>query len=128
MKNGQKEILAVEKGFSRYIQTCLFHTSRDFFRKIDREYHRTEPLNEDFDTDALNVTINFFSSTLYVEAHEYLRSAIQTLNPMEKKLLFLKFYDEKTDAEIANSFGLTQQAISKSKKLLLDKLKNQLEV
>lgn len=46
---------------------------------------------------------------------------------MEKKLLALKFAEEKTDTEIASMLGLTQQAISKSKKLLLRKLKSNLE-
>lgn len=35
----------------------------------------------------------------------------------QRKLLFLKFYEEKTDAEIANLLGLSQEAVSKTKRL-----------
>lgn len=128
MSDEKKVFANVEKGFSRYIQSCLYHTSRDFFRKIDREFRYTEPLDED--TDGNHLTIDFFvpPTAAYVEAQECLFSAIRALNPMEKKLLFLKFYEEKTDTEIAHMLGLTQQAVSKTKRLLLDKLKSQLEM
>ncbi|MEK3737957.1 sigma-70 family RNA polymerase sigma factor [Paenibacillus sp. FSL F4-0122] len=128
MMNNRRNIHSdVEKGFSRYIQICLYHSSRDFFRKLDFEYRYTEPLNENIEN--VQLTINFFSAPIgQIEVQEYLSSVIKALNPMEKKLLAYKFYDEKTDSEIANLLGLTQQAVSKAKRLLLEKLKQQLEV
>ncbi|WP_181593043.1 sigma factor-like helix-turn-helix DNA-binding protein [Paenibacillus sp. YN15] len=50
------------------------------------------------------------------------------MNSMEKRLLFAKFYEEKTDTEIARTLGITQQAVSRAKRLLLDKLKSHLEI
>ncbi|RAU96881.1 sigma-70 family RNA polymerase sigma factor [Paenibacillus sp. YN15] len=127
MSNDQQILANVEKGFSRYIHACLFHTSRDFFRRIDRELLCTKPLDEE--TDGIYLMMNRFSSPIvYAEAQECLLSVIRALNPMERKLLFMKFYEEKTDAEIAQLLGITQQAVSKTKRMLLGKLKSRLEM
>ncbi|MEK4476283.1 sigma-70 family RNA polymerase sigma factor [Paenibacillus sp. FSL R7-0048] len=118
----------VEKGFSRYIQTCLFHTSREFFRKVDRDAQYLQPMGEDIDNFQLMVYSYSLSPTVLVEIQDYLGSVIRALSPMEKKLITLKYFEGKTDSEIACLFGLTQQAVSKAKRSLLDKLRHQLEL
>lgn len=126
MKSNHDMLVSVEKGFSRYIKSCLFHASRDFFKKYDQEVRRTKPFDEY--ADGVHLTIHVCTTpSAYVEAQECLSQAIHTLTPMEKKLLYLKFDLEKTDREIAQSFGVTRQAVTKSKLLLLDKLKNLLD-
>ena len=49
---------------------------------------------------------------------------MQILSPSERKMLYLKFYWERTDKEIARLFGVTRQAVTKSKINLLIKLKS----
>jgi DNA-directed RNA polymerase specialized sigma subunit len=50
-------------------------------------------------------------------------SSDSCLDSNEKKLLYLKFHLEKTDKEIVQALGVTRQAVTKSKMILLDKLK-----
>jgi hypothetical protein len=52
--------VAVEKGFSSYVKSCLQHSSRDFFKKVSRDSRQVGPLNES--TCELNVTLNFYTS------------------------------------------------------------------
>lgn len=40
MGHDQEFFVDVEQGFSRYIQSCLFHISWGFFREIDRDFLR----------------------------------------------------------------------------------------
>ncbi|WP_342415501.1 sigma-70 family RNA polymerase sigma factor [Paenibacillus sp. FSL R10-2782] len=126
MSHDSKTGIHVEKGFSRYVHACLYHASRDFFRKADRDFYYTVPLNENTD---LYLTINIFpSSTIYEETQEELYHAVQQLSLTEKKLLFLKYIEKRTDSEIGKKLGVTQQAVNKAKHMILDKLKSKLEL
>ncbi|RRJ67252.1 sigma-70 family RNA polymerase sigma factor [Paenibacillus oralis] len=118
---------AVEKGFSIYIKLCIRHVSRDYFRKLNRDSFYVRPL------DAIvyepYLTLNLQTSTVMtVEDFEVLSQAIETLSSSEKKVLYLKFFQNKTDKEIAQFIGVTRQAVSKSKTNVLVKLKSQLEI
>ncbi|WP_411722737.1 sigma factor-like helix-turn-helix DNA-binding protein [Paenibacillus peoriae] len=56
-----------------------------------------------------------------------LSEAIKTLRPSERKVLYLKFMQDQTDKEIAESLGSTRQAATKLRKKVLLKLKSHLE-
>ncbi|MGC6589186.1 sigma-70 family RNA polymerase sigma factor [Paenibacillus sp. Dod16] len=118
--------IAVEKGFSSYVKSCLRHASRDFFKKL---YYESAPLKPFDETSSdLYITLNIFDSP-FVHAVEYasLFQAIQKLSPTEKKVLYMKFYKDMTDQEIASTFGVTRQAITKSKLLLLVRLRRYMD-
>ncbi|WP_025849465.1 sigma-70 family RNA polymerase sigma factor [Paenibacillus ehimensis] len=116
----------VEKGFSRYIQSCLLHASRDFFRKYDRELLRTQSLDECMDNKPFSFNFIVPSAYTSVEEQDYLSQAIHTLTSTEKKVIYFKFYLEMTDQEIAQALGVSRQAVSKFKQRLLKKLKSRL--
>lgn len=116
---------SVEKGFSIYIKLCLKHASRDFFIKLYRDSFHVEP----FDEYESILTFDFWTnSTLTIEDSAILLQAIETLNSSEKMVIHLKFFQGKTDKEIAQMIGVTRQAISKSKANVLVKLKSHLEI
>ena len=48
--------------------------------------------------------------------HIALRSAFQALQPREKQILSLRFYDGKTQMEVANSLGISQAQVSRLEK------------
>ncbi|MFB5677926.1 sigma factor-like helix-turn-helix DNA-binding protein, partial [Paenibacillus terreus] len=68
------------------------------------------------------------STTITFEDFAVLSQAIETLSFSEKRVLYLKFFQDKTDKEIAQFIGVTRQAITKSKSNVLVKLKNHLEI
>jgi RNA polymerase sigma factor (sigma-70 family) len=117
---------AVEKGFSVYIKLCLQHVSRDYFTKFNRDLYRVRPLDEMEDQQNLLQSIPMYN-TSSIEEVDILSDAIQKLNFIEKKILYLKYIQDKTDKDIAYSIGVTRQAISKSRTNALRKLKIQLE-
>ena len=55
-----------------------------------------------------------------------LREAIATLQPREKKILFLRFFQGKTQVEVANEIGISQAQVSRLEKGTLDRIKNRL--
>ena len=48
--------------------------------------------------------------------HITLRNAFHCLNDREKQILFLRFYDGKTQMEVANSLGISQAQVSRLEK------------
>lgn len=126
MRNGSKDKEAVQKAFSSYVKICLRHSSRDYFRKM--LYHSSHTALFD-EKKTLNYSLNvniYFPSLLQVEDKQAIMQIIQELNlsPVEKKILFLKYVRDQTDKDIANSLGITRQAVSKIKAHTLIKLKS----
>ncbi|QWU18347.1 sigma-70 family RNA polymerase sigma factor [Paenibacillus sophorae] len=116
----------VEKGFSIYIKLCLQHARRDYFKKLYRDSFYVRSYDEvAFETNIINFRT---STTVSIEDSSALSQAIEILNSSEKKVLFLKYYQCKTDKEIAEFIGVSRQAITKSRKKVLVKLKSHLEI
>jgi len=55
-----------------------------------------------------------------------LKEAINLLMPREKKILFLRFFQGKTQVEVANSIGISQAQVSRLEKGALDRIKKQI--
>ncbi len=55
-----------------------------------------------------------------------LREAINLLMPREKKILFLRFFQGKTQVEVAESIGISQAQVSRLEKGALDRIKKQI--
>ena len=59
---------------------------------------------------------------------EQLNTALADLSEKERWLIQEIFYKEKSEEEIAEILGITQQAVNKQKRAMLRKLKTQLQV
>lgn len=55
-----------------------------------------------------------------------LREAINLLLPREKNILFLRFFQGKTQVEVANEIGISQAQVSRLEKGALDRIKGQI--
>lgn len=55
-----------------------------------------------------------------------LREAIQSLSPREKRILSMRFFQGKTQMEVAAEIGISQAQISRLEKASLEKIKNQI--
>ncbi|MBW4080027.1 hypothetical protein [Paenibacillus sp. S150] len=117
---------SVEMAFSSYVKSCMTFMSRNFFKLHDQEMHRIESLEvlKEGALRQLNVEHNDFA---IIDEKESLFKVVPTLSPFEKRLLFLKFHEEKPDREVAKLLGVSRQAITKSKNKLLKKIKDSLD-
>lgn len=66
-----------------------------------------------------------------IDASEWLeelsiKDAINDLLPREKNILYLRFFQGKTQVEVANSIGISQAQVSRLEKGALSKIKNQI--
>ena len=52
-----------------------------------------------------------------------LRDALETLGEREKRILFLRYYDDKTQVEVAKAIGISQAQVSRLEKGALKRLK-----
>ena len=55
-----------------------------------------------------------------------LREAIKALQPREKNILYLRFFQGKTQVEVANEIGISQAQVSRLEKGALVKVKGQI--
>lgn len=55
-----------------------------------------------------------------------LREAVSTLGPREQTIINLRFYQDKTQMEIASEIGISQAQVSRLEKAALEKLRRQL--
>ena len=56
--------------------------------------------------------------------HIFLEQLLDTLEPEERRLIYLRYVEEKTQSEVAKLLGTTQVQISRREKKLLAKLRN----
>ena len=60
--------------------------------------------------------------------HITLRSAFQALQPREKQILSLRFYDGKTQMEVANALGISQAQVSRLEKGAIQTMRKQVSI
>ncbi|WP_244444663.1 sigma-70 family RNA polymerase sigma factor [Paenibacillus camerounensis] len=115
----------IEKAFSSYVIACLRNARKDYFVKVRRHSSHIMPL------DAVTFEVN-------IKFHIHYQDDIQNqntlpishflehpqLNNKEQKLLYYKYFQDKTDKEIAEILGISRQAVSKNKSKILVKLKS----
>ncbi len=56
----------------------------------------------------------------------FLREAIKMLHPREKKILYMRFFQGKTQVEVANEIGISQAQVSRLEKGALSQIKGEI--
>ena len=56
-----------------------------------------------------------------------IRQIIQDLNKREQEVIILRFYREKTQAQVGKILGITQVQVSRIERKVLDRMKSKLE-
>lgn len=111
----------VGRAFIGYAKKCLKNARKDYYMKENRELYRLTFLSDlPFDIGIHDVPSHLYPSEDYIlllQAGSKLK-----LSANEKKILFMKFFEDMTDKDIAEVLGITRQAVSKSKAQLLIKL------
>lgn len=121
----------IEKGFSSYVKSALYPTSHNYFGKYFKDICNMVNIDSVDTWEEMNfvpaITSNNVSYLEWYLEDELLSKAVRLLGRNEKELLFMKFFEERTDEQIARKFGVTRQALTKSKKKILGKLKNRIK-
>ena len=60
--------------------------------------------------------------------HITLRTAFQALSPREKQILSLRFYDGKTQMEVAGALGISQAQVSRLEKGAISSMRKSVSV
>ncbi|MNW41428.1 hypothetical protein D3C74_185650 [compost metagenome] len=113
MKLGVDDKDSIERAFSSYVKACLQHAQKDYFEKLRRDSAYVVLL----DAVTFEININFLvhhRNTLQPQHDPVLSqiSEISYLTSKEQRLLYHKYYEDKTDKEIALLLGTSRQAVS----------------
>lgn len=125
----------VEKVFCAYIKIVITRSARGYFRAQYKYFNKSIPLEEvqeiNLCTEAdLDINIPVSSPDRmdeYME-NEILSAIIGTLNSKDKQLLYLKYFEDKTDYQLSLIFGVTQQSVTERKNRIFKKMKHQLGI
>lgn len=117
--------------FVRYVQQSIKNSSSACLKKkqkYSRNYFPTDSLEEIVKSSISEsyLSLDFISESEIINLqnfteNEELSRAIEQLNFKEKKLLYEKYIQCKTDSEIANIFNISRQGVSIFRKRLLKK-------
>ncbi|WP_089611994.1 sigma-70 family RNA polymerase sigma factor [Dehalobacterium formicoaceticum] len=135
MKRSAETYKAVEKAFCAYIKIVITRSSQGYFRAQYKHFSRTIPLEEVEESNLcaeadIDINISVFDGDKldeYIE-NEILSAVISTLNSKDKQLLYIKYYENKTDYQLSLIFGVTQQSITERKNRILKKLRNRFQI
>lgn len=135
MKRSAETYKAVEKAFCAYIKIVITRSSRGYFRAQYKYFSRSISLEEveeinlcaEADIDITIPISNGDKLDEYIE-NEILSAVISTLNSKDKQLLYIKYYENKTDYQLSLIFGVTQQSITERKNRILKKLRNRFQI
>lgn len=118
-----------------YFSKVLFFEAQRFDREI-RKVSKNSPLildNQDSlfhemissknDNDSFDISVENSEQLQILFEDKRLFDIISNLNSKNKELLYLLYVKEIEESEIANSWGVTQQAINKRKNSILQKIK-----
>ncbi|WP_352418598.1 SigB/SigF/SigG family RNA polymerase sigma factor [Proteiniborus sp.] len=61
-----------------------------------------------------------------IENNDFLKKNIEKLNDMEKKILYDRYFNKKTQFEIANELNISQMTVSRMEKKIIEKFKREL--
>lgn len=61
-----------------------------------------------------------------IENQDFIKKAMEKLNEVEKKVLIDRFFDTKTQIQVAKELGVSQMTISRMEKKIIEKMKKEL--
>lgn len=61
-----------------------------------------------------------------IENQDFIKKAMEKLNEVEKKVLIDRFFDTKTQIQVAKELGVSQMTISRIEKKIIEKMKKEL--
>lgn len=64
---------------------------------------------------------------LKIENNDFLSKTIEKLNRIEKQIISDRYFNKKTQIEIANDLGISQMTVSRMEKKIIEKFKRELE-
>lgn len=88
MTNYSETDITVEKVFSRYIQTCLYHSSRDYYRKCEKDSRHIQSLYFHTNHQQFTVDIQLESFEENFILQENVRGAIQSLSQKDREFVY----------------------------------------
>lgn len=127
------------------VQGCLLETDQETYHVFYREKERARYLEKlereagvlslndvDLDREVMHSPFHDSEETLEEQVlsnqlNSQLQRAISWLTLVEKELLFRLYYDNRTERELAEQYGLCRSAIHKRKMRILQKLKKLLD-
>ena len=103
-----------------------------YLKSLEREIGVLSLENVDLDREIVHSPFHDTMETLAElvlsrQLTNQLRRAVSRLTPAEKELIFLLYYENHTERELAERYGVCRNAIHKRKIRVLKKLKNFLE-
>lgn len=95
--------------------TDRFAKSEDTYReRCDSLDEMCEEKGYELASDTLSPEEQMIHDSEQNELKELIQKAIEKLKPRQREMVFMIFFEEKTQAEVAEYYGITESAVSQS--------------
>ena len=95
--------------------TDRFAKSEDTYReRCDSLDEMCEEKGYELASDTLSPEEQMIHDSEQNEMKELIQKAIEKLKPRQREMVFMIFFEEKTQAEVAEYYGITESAVSQS--------------
>ena len=95
--------------------TDRFAKSEDTYReRCDSLDEMCEEKGYELASDTLSPEEQMIHDSEQIELKELIQKAIEKLKPRQREMVFMIFFEEKTQAEVAEYYGITESAVSQS--------------
>ncbi|ETT61033.1 hypothetical protein BSK66_31860 [Paenibacillus odorifer] len=128
-ENKEDKDMTLEKRFVGYISSLLHYNSIYFDKKNRKHNERFSMVLDESDylnhpaENSVEYSDNFFEELENQISDPSLYAAFINLTEREREILNFSIVQNMKDKEIANKLGVSQQSISKTKKVALKKLR-----
>ncbi len=122
-KLNRYQVTEVEVETEKQEQTVkMLNRDTDRFAKSEDTYReRCDSLDEmceekgyELASDTLSPEEQMIHDSEQNELKELIQKAIEKLKPRQREMVFMIFFEEKTQAEVAEYYGITESAVSQS--------------
>jgi DNA-directed RNA polymerase specialized sigma subunit len=116
--------------FIRYISVTIKRQARAFYLRYNKIFYyenREYIENIDMETEEVcSISSNSFCRNIEdkLSYRDLLFKGLNSLQVMEKQLIYEKFLNQRSDADIGRDFSISSQMVSRRKRKILYKLKN----
>ena len=104
----------IEQSFSAYTWTIFKNALKDYFKKTKEiRFSQLDSPNPDFESFEDSLVDEFDYSELLDQNFQLdmIQSAMQELDPTSREIIFLKFIEDKSNAEIEEILQISQEVI-----------------
>lgn len=117
--------------FIRYISVTIKRQAKAFYNRHNKVYYyENKEFIESIEIEERTIECHLNSSSFFygdfeekMSYQDLLCESLNSLDEIERRLLYEKYLNQRSDVDIGNDYSISSQMVSRRKRKILDKLR-----